>query len=190
MADPLEIAKKKLAAALREAAELRRFIETYEALAAGAERIAPDEIEGQLGGNLSTENTHHSVDNPRRRGRGPGVRPTQIAEMMERLIREIGTPLTRGQIVEALERRDVEIPAQDKQRYIGTIAWRKKSKFINIDGLGYWLRGEPMPRLIEMGLENERPQQIDLEELARLTGKPAEPELPRSLPPIEEEAGR
>ena len=44
------------------------------------------------------------------------------------------------------EARDVEIPATDKARYVGTIMWRNKSKFLNIEGRGYWLRGEPVLR--------------------------------------------
>jgi hypothetical protein len=65
--------------------------------------------------------------------------------MTERLIREAGHPLTRGEIVKAFEARDVEIPAKDPARYLGTIAWRHKGMFKNVEGLGYWLKGEPMP---------------------------------------------
>ena len=53
--------------------------------------------------------------------------------------------MTRGELVEALARRDVHIPAQDKPRYIGTLIWRNKSKFVNIEGRGYWLRGQIAP---------------------------------------------
>jgi hypothetical protein len=59
---------------------------------------------------------------------------------MERLIRETGRPMTRGEIVSAFERRDVDIPAKDKARYLGTIAWRHKGTFVNIEGRGYWLK--------------------------------------------------
>jgi hypothetical protein len=60
--------------------------------------------------------------------------------MVERLIRDVGSPMTRGQIVEALALRDVDLPAADKARYIGTIIWRHKSIFVNLKGRGYWLR--------------------------------------------------
>lgn len=55
--------------------------------------------------------------------------------------------MSRGEIVDALERRDVEIPAQDKARYIGTLAWRNKGTFVNIEGRGYWLRDAGVPLL-------------------------------------------
>ena len=52
--------------------------------------------------------------------------------------------MTRGEIVKAFELRDFEIPAKDKSRYLGTIAWRHKGKFVNVNGLGYWLREVPL----------------------------------------------
>ncbi len=66
-------------------------------------------------------------------------------ELVERIMRESGHPLTRGDIVEMLSARDVEMPGQDKARYVGTIMWRNKAKFVNIEGRGYWLRGQPVP---------------------------------------------
>ena len=63
--------------------------------------------------------------------------------MMERLIREVGRPMTRGEIVDAFAKRDIEIPAKDPARYLGTIAWRNKRIFVNIEGRGYWLRDSP-----------------------------------------------
>ena len=58
------------------------------------------------------------------------------------MIRDAGHPLTRGEIAERFALRDVALPGEDKPRYIGTIMWRNKAKFINIEGRGYWLRGE------------------------------------------------
>ncbi len=66
--------------------------------------------------------------------------PAERAQIVERLMREVGPPMTPGEVVEAFNRRDIEILAKDKSRYLGTIAWRNKHAFINIDGRGYWLR--------------------------------------------------
>ena len=84
---------------------------------------------------------------------------------MERVIRERGEPLTRGQIVEALEMRDVVIPAVDKSRYIGTLAWRHKSIFVNIDGRGYWLRAEGVPSLSGAPVDSPEYRKIPEEKL-------------------------
>ena len=55
--------------------------------------------------------------------------PKETAELMERVIREAGRPMSRGEIVDAFDRRDIEIPAKDKARYVGTIAWRQQRGF-------------------------------------------------------------
>lgn len=70
----------------------------------------------------------------RRRGR-----PADFADMMERIIREEGQPLSRNELVSQLEKRDVVIPSLDKPRYVGTILWRNRDRFINIPGHGYQL---------------------------------------------------
>lgn len=69
-------------------------------------------------------------------------RPADFANIMERVLADVGKPMQRGKLVEAVEGRGVEIPADDKARYLGTILWRHKDRFVNIPNLGYWLRNE------------------------------------------------
>jgi hypothetical protein len=140
MSTPLDNARKKLHELKLEIARIERFIREYAEFSdrTGVEQTAA--YSPQTEGNLSTEVSH--VDNPRLARERIGPTPTEIVGTMERMIREVGRPMTRGEIVEAFARRDIEIPAQDKSRYVGTLAWRHKSKFINVEGRGYWLRGE------------------------------------------------
>jgi hypothetical protein len=35
------------------------------------------------------------------------------------------------------------MPGDDKPRYIGTIMWRHKDRFVNLKGHGYWVADEP-----------------------------------------------
>lgn len=72
-------------------------------------------------------------------------KPDQMAREVELVLQEFGQPMTRGKIIEALRSRNIELSAADKGRYIGTIIWRHKETFINIEGQGYWLRNEPLP---------------------------------------------
>lgn len=158
MTTPLDRALKRLAELQREIAEVRSFIELYhrfesDASPAAAASKAP-ESETQLIGNELDENSILPVENAKRaprRNRPEGATPKEIAELMERVIREADRPLSRGEIVEAIERREVQLPAADKNRYVGTIAWRNKGTFLNIDGRGYWLRNEPVPPGRPMG---------------------------------------
>lgn len=152
MTTPLDRAKQRLAVLRSEIREIERFIEMYETFDHGSvslRRLTSKETVESAGG------TTHSVDkfavdrdvpipppSPRRRNETP---PKAIVELVERMIREAGQPLTRGEILDRLQARDVEITVADKARYVGTIMWRNKSKFINIEGRGYWLRGEAIP---------------------------------------------
>ncbi len=146
MPTPLENAQKRLEQLRQETARVEQFIRDYREFASGTEtdqtELTSSVIVSGSSGNVSTEKSTQAVDKwrPARRK----VRPDEIAQMIDRVIREVGQPMTRGQLVDALERRDVELAAADKARYIGTIIWRHKSIFMNIDGRGYWIRGLPI----------------------------------------------
>lgn len=65
--------------------------------------------------------------------------PSEYAAMAERLIREARHPLTRGELADGLLNRGVSFPTEDVPRYLGTILWRNRHKFINVPGQGYTL---------------------------------------------------
>jgi hypothetical protein len=139
MPTPLENALKRRDVLRAELARIERFIEDYRAFSDEGTIVEPVAVATVgSGGNLKD---NQGVDNYRGRRLGKTA-PSEIARLMERIIREVGRPMTRGEIVEAVARRDVEIPAQDKKRYVGTIAWRHKGIFVNVEGRGYWLRAE------------------------------------------------
>jgi hypothetical protein len=152
MPDIVAIAREKLEYHRKQVSELEQFFRMYDLLVETAQEGAgvSDHVSAEIvPGNKMPDG---AVDNGGKNGRLQvkarvrlGPRPDHIADMMERIIREVGHPMTRGEIVAAFERRDVEIPYEDKARYVGTIAWRNKGRFDNIEGRGYWLRGEPVP---------------------------------------------
>jgi hypothetical protein len=59
------------------------------------------------------------------------------------VIRAAGRPLTRSDLVKGLEERGLTLDSKDKPRYVGTILWRLRDQFENLEGHGYWLKGEP-----------------------------------------------
>ena len=142
MSKAIENARKRLANLRKEAQEIEHFIKMYEQFEDGVEQMNAV-TSSELGGKVSRIDL--PVDNFSGKPRRTGSKPDEIAQTMERVIREVGQPMTRGEIVAALERREMEIPALDKQRYVGTLAWRHKGTFLNVQGRGYWLRNEPMP---------------------------------------------
>ena len=162
MPTPLENAERRLAELRREIARVEQFIRDYHEFsagyAAGTVLLNPSLDNGGIEGNVSSEDGNQPVDNSTRRK----VRPDEIAQLIERVIREVGRPMTRGQLVEALERRDVDLPAADKARYIGTIIWRHKSIFVNVKGLGYYLRNMPQQGAPVAGVPDYEGLDVDL----------------------------
>lgn len=65
------------------------------------------------------------------------IGPSEYAEMAERLIRDARRPLTRGDLADLLVKQGVTFPTDDVPRYLGTILWRNRDRFINVPGLGY-----------------------------------------------------
>jgi hypothetical protein len=79
--------------------------------------------------------------------------PVAIANEMEAILSEADNPLTRGQLRRALADRGVTVNSKDVGKYLGTLLWRNQSRFINVEGEGYWLRSRPLPdRLVEKDL--------------------------------------
>lgn len=170
---PLENARKRLIELKKEVEKIEGFIEMYERFSdePGDPVVASfGPTEAALTGNSPVDNgDNKGVDKseaPRRRRRSAGVPTANLVAMVERLLTEVGHPMTRGEILAALEFRDVMIPAEDKPRYIGTIMWRNKAKFVNIEGRGYWLRGEhPSGGAIGMGMLAGDPAEEHSDEL-------------------------
>lgn len=49
-------------------------------------------------------------------------------------------PLTRGELLRAMQRENIPVGGTDQSKNMGTILWRLKDDFVNLDGYGYWPR--------------------------------------------------
>ncbi len=85
--------------------------------------------------------------------------PSQIAAAAKQLILNAGKPLTRSELAFALTRAGVILNATDESKYVGTIMWRHKNSFEQIEGEGYWPIGEPRPTESRNGLPTAVPSQ-------------------------------
>lgn len=81
----------------------------------------------------------------KQRRRRSDLTPTQIADLAREALGEWGRPMTRGELVTAIESRGVVIPGKDKSKNLGTILWRFRDRFRNIEGRGYWPTDLPEP---------------------------------------------
>jgi Asp-tRNA(Asn)/Glu-tRNA(Gln) amidotransferase C subunit len=91
-----------------------------------------------------------SVNETRREGRREARNdPNAIAARAEELIRANGKPIQRGELVRRIEASGMPIHSKDKGKYIGTVLWRLRDKFVNVEDQGYWIKGlviEAAPR--------------------------------------------
>ena len=70
--------------------------------------------------------------------------PAEVAKRAEELIRAHGKPIQRGELVRRIEASGMPLHTNDKGKYIGTILWRQRNKFVNVEGQGYWIVGLPV----------------------------------------------
>jgi hypothetical protein len=74
--------------------------------------------------------------------RGPRKNePQEVADRAEALIKAHGRPVQRGDLVKMIEDSGLIIHSKDKNKYIGTVLWRQRHRFVNIEDEGYWLVG-------------------------------------------------
>lgn len=61
-------------------------------------------------------------------------------------ILEAQRPLTRGQLLQKLDQKSLRVGGKsDRSKNMGTIMWRLREHFVNLQGFGYWVREEPFP---------------------------------------------
>jgi hypothetical protein len=70
--------------------------------------------------------------------------PRVVADRAEEVIRAQGRPLQRGEIVRYIMESGLPLYTKDKGKYLGTILWRHRDRFVNIPELGYWIKGLPI----------------------------------------------
>ncbi|RWN17325.1 MAG: hypothetical protein EOR94_20780 [Mesorhizobium sp.] len=111
-----------------ELAKIDSFLEMYRQFS------GPEQEQTEPAVNDSSGTGNEETMNPRSSRR---LRPPEIADLAERVIRGAGHPLTRAEIVSRLESAGIELHSEDKPRYLGTILWREKARFVNVSGQGY-----------------------------------------------------
>jgi hypothetical protein len=120
-----------------ELAEIDQFLDTYRRLSSENKSEA-ETVQGSLRLPPPRLDFFPPPVSPRRRGA-----PQDFADVAERVLMDRGRPLTRYQLVDAIENEGVVIPSSDKARYLGTILWRHKDRFVNLVDFGYWLKDRP-----------------------------------------------
>jgi hypothetical protein len=132
-------------AAIQEAEKkLSVLDESIERLTAAREGMSPEfisslevlEIPDHIGVAPSTQ-------------RSSELSPAEVAAHVRSVLRSVGRPMTRGQLVRAMQEQGVSLPGVDKSKNLGTILWRHPGQFVNLPKLGYWVKDVPIPGVYE-----------------------------------------
>lgn len=141
--DAYRNALRRRAELLKEIKEIDGFLEMYRRYS--GTKVGETETlfgQGSIALDQSTSVVPDAVEPAPTRKKRRG-NPDVIASAVERIIRDSGHPMVRSAIAEALEARGIEIPSNDKARYVGTVLWRQSDRFVNLNKEGYWIKGVP-----------------------------------------------
>lgn len=145
MTDLVQNARERIAA-------LRQEIEMLESFVAQSERVAA--ILGTATPRASADAAPHSpvdesprpVDRPRTRVTDNPKPATVVAGAIE-ILRARGKPMTRRELHGALAARGLEVKGADPVKALGTMLWRGRDRIDQIEGRGYWPKGDAVPPL-------------------------------------------
>jgi hypothetical protein len=131
--DPVfEKAQKRLEEIEREAQEIKLFLKLHQKF---SEQDGPKPITATMRLPVAYANA----------GRVAEGRPTRnlpkhkMADVVRKvLVEERRKPMTRTELVDALEMKGIPVAGTDPSKALGTILWRLRDQFVNLTGWGYW----------------------------------------------------
>ena len=124
----------------KEIAEIEQFLTLYQKF--GTPGVAPDATPKAAENGPKQPEINGSTHKRRSMKK---LKPAVLKDLAKKVILEAGHPLTRGQIVQAIEAQGYTIPGNDKPQHVGTVLWRFKDEMPNITGRGYWPKDKPIP---------------------------------------------
>lgn len=128
----LQVHLEKLQLELRETEEFLRLLQTY--------------AKEDIGGLEAASAPQHAARIPRGGKKKKGApmtesgnpKPEETVKVSRDILVQLAQPLTRRQLVDALRERGLVIKAKKPVNWLGTILWRAKDAFIQLEGRGYW----------------------------------------------------
>ncbi len=102
-------------------------------------------------------------------GGGGGAKPVEVVAAVEEILVDARIPMTRGQLLRALYKRDVIVAGTNPANTLGTTLSRNTNTIANLKGHGYWLRRRSFPAANHPGDPDDKIEQED--------GEPSQPAL-------------
>jgi hypothetical protein len=69
-----------------------------------------------------------------------GLPRHEVGEFARKFMLEAKHPLTRGDLVQEFKARGIRVGGKDPERNMGTLMWRLRPVFVQLEGFGYWPR--------------------------------------------------
>ena len=122
---------------------LRKEIEKIEEFLALYQQFESDGIDtiNAIKANKNGAKTPESTATPHRRKSPRKVTPVVLKDNVADILKDSGKPLSRREIVEAIEARGIVMPGTNKTGYIGSLLHRFKSEISSTKQGGYWFTG-------------------------------------------------
>jgi hypothetical protein len=136
-ADAQKIASE-IAGLKRERDELEMFIATYR-------RLSGEPVVRRSSGGPPAVPNRHGPPAVRQGAKRYDYR--EIRDAARAVLREAKRPLSREPLLEALVKRGLLFGGKNKARNLGTMMWRMREEFVNIEGEGYWPKDLACPAI-------------------------------------------
>jgi len=120
-------AVRRLEEAQSEIARIDDFLKLYQEFGGSVDAFV---------GEVSGQNAEPSSANRERPTKG--LTRAEGAPIIRELILRNGSPMQRSALLEALNENGTPVGGVDPLNNLGTMMWRMKDKFVNIEGSGYW----------------------------------------------------
>lgn len=141
--------KKELESKL---AEVKMFIRLYERFVGGTKE-GRNGVSPAGSGDMGTDAALHneSVGGGGDAGGSPITPPrtqhprAEMVPLIRNALVEVGRPLVRSALLRELGERGITIGGAVPTRNLGTLMWRLREHFVNIEGRGYWPSGIEVP---------------------------------------------
>ncbi len=145
MTDLVKAARDRIAVLRQEIEELEHFVSASERVMAILTPSAPAAFHNPVPKSPGDESPR-PVDRPQTRVTD-NPKPAAVVAGAIEILRAHGRPMTRRELHGALAERGLEVRGADPVKALGTMLWRGRDRIEQIEGRGYWPKGDRVPQL-------------------------------------------
>lgn len=147
MNDLVEAARIRVQQLRQELAALEEFLDASERARALLSGLTPQAASGESRGPIQNSPVERLQESGERRTRvTDNPKPAAVVDAAIRIMKERGRPMTRRELHGALAEMGLEVKGADPIKALGTMLWRGRDRIEQLEGRGYWPKGEPPPQ--------------------------------------------